>query len=58
MSEHDRNGWMSAVSSKSNRAGTFVTFHYQSGRVTHFVPNRVLPKLKHEVESALREGGK
>jgi len=40
---------MHAVSVGQNEFGIFISFYYGCGKVTHFMPNRVIPHLKQEL---------
>ena len=45
----DRNGKMRAVSMGYNNSGAYLTLYYETGKVAHFIPSRLIDSLAEEV---------
>jgi hypothetical protein len=47
--EQDRNGTLHAVSLGQNARGVFLSLFYGTGKVTHFLPNKIAARLANEL---------
>lgn len=54
--KRDGNGIMQAVSTVKIDGGMRISFHYGEGRVTHFMPSKIIPHLLHDLMSANERG--